>query len=248
MKILMCGKGGAGKSTISSLLAKKLSKLGNQVLVIDTDESNFGLHRQLGMNLPQDFTNYFGGKKTTMKRIQEASQPGSIFENKWRISDIPKEYVTKKGNIQLLAIGKIHEANEGCACPMGRLAQQFICNLVTDRDEFVLIDTEAGVEHFGRGVDDGTDMLLMVVDPSFESLKLSGKVVEMSTEIEKPVYFILNKTTEENEIIMREIIQDTERILASVPSNNDVLMAGLKGNEIPENIAAIDKIISFLNK
>ena len=63
MKVTICGKGGCGKSTITSLLAKALARRGKEVLVIDSDESNYGLHRQLGMELPGDFTGYFGGKE-----------------------------------------------------------------------------------------------------------------------------------------------------------------------------------------
>lgn len=55
MKILVCGKGGCGKSTLSALIAKELAKRGNRVLVIDSDESNYGLHTQLGMPSSNDF-------------------------------------------------------------------------------------------------------------------------------------------------------------------------------------------------
>ena len=61
MKITVCGKGGCGKSTVTSLLSKALARRGKETLVIDSDESNYGLHRQLGMKLPRDFTDYFGG-------------------------------------------------------------------------------------------------------------------------------------------------------------------------------------------
>ena len=63
MKIAVCGKGGCGKSTVTSLLAKALARREKEILVIDSDESNYGLHRQLGMKLPRDFTDYFGGKQ-----------------------------------------------------------------------------------------------------------------------------------------------------------------------------------------
>ena len=62
MKITICGKGGCGKSTVTSLLAKEFARMGKTVLVVDSDESNFGLHRQLGVELPRDYTEYFGGK------------------------------------------------------------------------------------------------------------------------------------------------------------------------------------------
>ena len=66
MKIAVCGKGGCGKSTVTSLLAKALARRGKEILVIDSDESNYGLHRQLGMKLPRDFTDYFGGKQNVL--------------------------------------------------------------------------------------------------------------------------------------------------------------------------------------
>jgi CO dehydrogenase maturation factor len=67
MKVLVCGKGGSGKSTITALLAKSMAKRGYNVLVVDSDESNFGLHRQLGIGMPEDFMNYLGGKKPWVK-------------------------------------------------------------------------------------------------------------------------------------------------------------------------------------
>ena len=63
MKIILCGKGGCGKSTVASLLSYEFAQRGKKVLVVDTDESNYGLHRQLGLPLPADFLEYFGGKK-----------------------------------------------------------------------------------------------------------------------------------------------------------------------------------------
>ncbi len=71
MKVLVCGKGGSGKSTITALLAKAMARKGYNVLVVDSDESNFGLHRQLGVEMPEDFTNYLGGKKSPWRKDDE---------------------------------------------------------------------------------------------------------------------------------------------------------------------------------
>ena len=70
LKTLLCGKGGSGKSTLTALISKSLSERGCNVLVIDNDESNFGLHRQLGLELPDDFLNFLGGKKSGRVREQ----------------------------------------------------------------------------------------------------------------------------------------------------------------------------------
>ncbi len=72
MKILICGKGGAGKSTIVALLAKEMDERGKKVLVIDSDESNFALHKLLGMDRPRDFMDYFGGKKVLFERVKNS--------------------------------------------------------------------------------------------------------------------------------------------------------------------------------
>ena len=69
MKVLICGKGGSGKSTVTALLAKAMARRGYNVLVVDSDESNFGLHRQLGVEMPDDFMNYLGGKKALGEKI-----------------------------------------------------------------------------------------------------------------------------------------------------------------------------------
>ena len=175
MKIAICGKGGCGKSTTTALLAKALARAGKRVLVVDSDESNYGLHRQLGMELPKDFTAFFGGKENVLKDMMLSNFAHKFFDGPWALSDIPEGYCGEKDGVMLMASGKIHQANEGCACAMNNVIQQFIANLRLSENEFALMDMEAGIEHFGRGVDNGVDLLLLIVDPSFESLRLSKK-------------------------------------------------------------------------
>ena len=154
MKVLVCGKGGSGKSTVAALLAKSMAKRGYEVLVVDSDESNYGLHRQLGMELPNTLMDHFGGKKEMMGKMRRSFTEGeqvSLFDEKWALTDIPADATTEKDGIKLLAIGKIHDFGEGCACPMGALSKKFLDNLAVGEKEMVIIDTEAGIEHFGRG-------------------------------------------------------------------------------------------------
>lgn len=86
----------------------------------------------------------------------------------------------------LISSGKIHRANEGCACTMNKILEQFVDHLTLSQDEIALLDTEAGVEHFGRGVDNSVDQILMVVDPSFESLELTRKIMIWVKALENP--------------------------------------------------------------
>lgn len=97
MKILICGKGGSRKSTMSARLAKEITRRGKKVLVIDTDESNFGIHIHLGMKKPADFMHYFGGKKVLFEKTKTLRQ-------KWKINELPDKYLTEKEKIKLMTI------------------------------------------------------------------------------------------------------------------------------------------------
>ena len=140
----------------------------------------------------------------------------------------------------LMASGKIHEANEGCACAMNNIIQQFIANLQLSGDEFALMDMEAGIEHFGRGVDNGVDLLLMIVEPSYESLRLSKKIQELGESIGKPVWFVLNKVTEDTREAMLKTVADSQKIVAVVPADTKVAIAGLTGAELTGSYPAIE--------
>ena len=254
MKLMICGKGGSGKSTISALLAKTMANRGYKVLVIDCDESNYGLHRQLGMELPEDFMNYFGGKKEILEQMIASFQNANakdgpmklkIFDKTWTLEDIPEEYSTKKNGIKLLAVGKIHEFGEGCACPMGALSSGLLENIELADKEVVIIDTDAGVEHFGRGVERGCDIILVVLDPTFESLMLSKKIEDLAGSVKKPVYFVLNKVDEESKQVMLASV-DKNKIAGIIPANNEVFKACLAGEELDLQLAEIEELANLL--
>ncbi|QTA88247.1 P-loop NTPase [Desulfonema magnum] len=250
MKILICGKGGSGKSTLSVLIAKNLKKKGYNVLVVDADESNLGLHRLMGVPMPVNLMDNLGGKKEFKKKISQAFPKGTsqgVFDKKWGIQDIPEAYAVQTGGIKLLPIGKIHNFGEGCACPMGVLSKMFLSNLeVTDNDA-VIIDTEAGIEHFGRGLEAGCDMILGVVDPSFESFMLAKKMEEMGQNAEISVFFILNKVDEQVEAAMSQHIS-SEKVVARISKNNTIFMKSLQGEELTMELPEIDQVCQFLIK
>lgn len=238
MKVIIAGKGGCGKSTISALLAKALARRGKRVLVIDTDESNFGLHSQLGLERPEDFMNYFGGKKVLFERVK-------TLQERWELDKLPQEYLSEKGNIKLLAMGKIYDFGEGCSCPINALSSRFLEILELKDDEFVIADTDAGIEHLGRGVEKGCDLILAVVEPSQESIRLAMKIVEMGAAIDKQVYYVLNKVNGETQRIISRSLP-TSRIRAAIPGDDRIFKACLNGQELDLELEGIEQLAGFL--
>ena len=239
MKILVCGKGGCGKSTIVALLAREIAARKNTVLVIDSDESNIGLHSRLGMQKPDDFMNYFGGKKLLFEKTKD-------MKNRWSLGDLPADYLTRKGNIRLLSMGKIYQFGEGCACPINALSSKFLEILDLREGEFLIADTDAGIEHFGRGVEKGVDILLVIIDPSRESILLAEKISELGKQVDKPVYYILNRVTDQEtkDFLLNSI--DRKRVIAIILENKEIFMSGLSGNEFNMDVEGIKEIADIL--
>ena len=238
MKVLICGKGGSGKSTIVALLSKEMAERGNKVLVIDSDESNIGLHHRLGVAKPADFMNYFGGKKILFEKTKDIT-------GKWKMDDLPKEYLSEKGNIQLLSMGKIYEFGEGCACPINALSSRILEILDLGDKEFLVADTDAGIEHFGRGVEKGVDSLVVIIEPSRDSILLAQKISKLGEQLGKSTYLVLNRVNKESEKLLLESV-DKGKVIAVIPENSDVLVSGLRGKELEISFEGIKQIADRL--
>jgi CO dehydrogenase maturation factor len=161
------------------------------------------------------------------------------------LKDLPKDYLSEKGNIQLLSMGKIHEFGEGCACPINALSSRFLEVLDLEDKEFVIVDTDAGIEHFGRGVEKGVDVLVVIIDPSRESILLAQKISDLGKQVGKPTYYVLNKVNQESEKLLLDAL-DKENVIAIIHENKDVFMSCLAGNELTISLEGIKKIADRL--
>lgn len=198
------------------------------------------------MELPGDFTGYFGGKETVLNDMTLSKFTHQFFQETWTMKDIPENYYNLKDGVKLMVSGKIHQANEGCSCAMGTVMTQFIQNLRLTNDQFALLDMEAGVEHFGRGIDNGVDLVLMIVDPSYESLQLSKKIGELAESIRKPFYYVFNKVTKENQDMMYDAVWKPNQVAVCLGADSDIMREGLTGKELSEKPEAIEKLAEFL--
>lgn len=245
-KIAVAGKGGSGKSTVVALLAKSLRDRGYRVLVVDSDESNPGLHRTLGFEeRPEPLLELVGGKKKVFETFSDTTElsKGVLTQEEIRTGDLPPEYVVEKDGIKLVSIGKILQSLEGCACPMGALSREFLKRLFLEEDEIALIDMEAGVEHFGRGVETSVDTVLAVTEPSFDSLELAEKISILAKEVGMDnVWAVLNKIPSE-ELASRLGAQLKDRavpVIGSIGYDAEVFEAGLEGRPVRDSQAERD--------
>jgi len=243
MKICVCGKGGSGKSTVVALLAAEFQRRGKRVLVVDCDESNAGLYWMLGLDAPPSpLMELAGGKKSVQRTLRAALSANGDYQEApvlarehLRVGDLPSDYVRGDGNIRLVSIGKIHQTLEGCACPMGVLSREFLKKLRIGHDEVVLVDMEAGVEHFGRGVDTSIDVVLAVVEPSLESVSLAERIRDLTSGAgARFAGATLNKVGPEatQNRLGKALEQRGILPLATIPFRNEFVQTALEGSQV----------------
>jgi CO dehydrogenase maturation factor len=250
MKISVCGKGGSGKTVITTLLARVLRDRGYRVLVVDSDESNSGLHRLLGFDMaPVPLVDLVGGKQEVKnafpkdRSLQSAVGTNVLVQDQVGLRDLPPLYVVERDGISLVAVGKILQSLEGCACPMGVLSREFLRKLHLREDEVAIVDMEAGVEHFGRGVEASIDSVIIVVDPSLESLELAERVSSMTEGIGvRNTWALLNKVTSDEiaSTLRQELRQRNVDVVGFVRYDPQVFEACLTGLPVQSGEAARD--------
>lgn len=241
-KMAVCGKGGTGKSTLTALLADVLRREGYTVLVIDSDESNLGLSRLLGLETPST------PLISLLERFSMGDRkPDASWLEAARISleSIPREFIVSAPRMKFLTVGKIIDPFQGCACQMADLARDFVQKIALGIKEIMLIDMEAGIESFGRGIERGVDTVLTIVEPSFDSLALAEKIRYMAEGIGiSAIQAILNKIpSPETEEKLREELENKQmKVAGAVYLDPQISQAGFTGKKLPDNTCAAKQV------
>jgi CO dehydrogenase maturation factor len=248
VKILICGKGGSGKSTLTTLLARALNENGKTVLVVDADESNLCLHRLLGARMPDILMDAMGGRKGVKNKLNPTfpNNPDNAFlKDPMTLADIPAACLADTDGIKLLVVGKIRNFGEGCACMIGNISKTILNRLREADNEVVLIDAEAGLEHFGRRVDAGCNLILCVLDPTFESFALADNVQHMADAAGIPVAYVLNKVDDAVHATMTDRL-NSRRVVAAIPKSEPLFLQSLNGEALVADIPEIQSVCRFI--
>jgi len=232
MKIAITGKGGVGKTTVSALLSYIYSSEGKKVIAVDADP-DANLAAALG--IPGNETEKIKPIAELPELIEErtGAKPGStggIFKINPKVDDIPESFGYRTDGITLLIMGKSKTAASGCYCPESALLRRLLKHLVTERDEVVIADMDAGIEHLTRGTAEGVDAFIVVVEPGQRSFQTAVAVKRLAQGLGvKKVFVIANKVRKEEDIrFIKNSLTDIE-FLGAIGFNNDITDSDVKG-------------------
>jgi CO dehydrogenase maturation factor len=184
-KVAITGKGGVGKTTLAALLAHIYAEAGNSVIAIDADPAA-SLAYALGM--PEELTAQVKPIAEMEELIYErtGAKPGTtggFFKLNPRVDDIPDRFSVLHRGIRLLQLGTISTGGSGCICPESAVLKTLVTHVILYRDEVMILDMEAGVEHLGRATAGAVDAFLIVVEPGRRSLGTAQTIQHLAADI-----------------------------------------------------------------
>lgn len=185
MKIAITGKGGVGKTTLAALLAQAYAERGREVLAVDADPSPC-LAGALGF--PAELRARLRPIAEMDELIEErtGAKPGTtggFFTLNPRVDDIPETFSVLHRGVRLLEMGGIDLGGSGCICPESAMLKTLLANLLLRRQDVLLVDMYAGVEHLGRATVDFVDAMLVVVEPTRRSLGTAAQIKQLANDI-----------------------------------------------------------------
>ncbi len=245
MKLAVSGKGGVGKTTFSALLARTLSDRGKTVLAIDADP-DANLAAALGIADSEKITPIADMKEMIFERT--GAQPGTIggfFKLNPKVDDIPDTLSTRLGNIKLMRLGSVKKGGGGCLCPESTLLKALVTHVVLGRDEVVIMDMEAGIEHLGRATAQAVDKLIVVVEPGRRSIDTAEHIKRLASEIYlKNIAIVGNKIRgAKDEAFLRSNLNGFE-FLGFMPYDNALIEADLTGSSPYESATAAKAVVA----
>jgi len=230
MKIDISGKGGVGKTTLASLIIKNFADRGNKVLAIDADP-DANLAGALGIGHPEDIIPISQMKELIEERTEsKVGTMGSFVRLNPHVSDLPEKLSVQKGNIRVMVMGGVKRGGGGCVCPESVMLKTLITHLILARDEVVVLDMEAGIEHLGRGTASSVNKLIVVVEPGKRSIETAHQIKKLAQDLGlKNIVLVGNKVRndQDKEYLIRQLPGFT--FLGFLPYNNQIIEADLEG-------------------
>jgi len=234
LKLAVSGKGGVGKTTIAGSLARVWAREGNRVLAVDADPA---AHLRTVLEIRREDMPQPISSELDLIEERTGARPGTstgpFFKLNPRVDDIPERYSRVGADgVRLLVLGTIKAAGSGCFCPENALLRGLLEHVVLERDEFVVVDMEAGLEQFGRATCRGVDLLLIVVEPGSRSVETASRIAELAGEMGvRRAAVVANRVAGqmERESVERALAEQGLEIMYALPYSKAVASADLAG-------------------
>ncbi|MDI6644969.1 MAG: AAA family ATPase [Methanobacteriaceae archaeon] len=242
MKIAITGKGGVGKTTLSSTLSCIFSQT-YKVFAIDADP-DMNLASSLGIHEPITPIS----KMRNLIKDRTGAEPGSsfgeVFKMNPKINDLPDSLSIKyNDNLKILVMGTVDKGGEGCVCPASVLLKALMRHMILKKDEIVVLDMEAGIEHLGRRTSESVDLMIVVVEPSLKSVETAKRIKTLATDIGvKNITAVINKASDrlEESFTQSKLNEEGINVIGCIPRDKTVIIADMEGKPLinyPESAA-----------
>ncbi|MDR1110065.1 MAG: AAA family ATPase [Deltaproteobacteria bacterium] len=251
MKIAISGKGGVGKTTLSATLSYLFKEQGNKVLAIDADP-DANLAGALGFKDVKGLVPISEMKELVAERTgSDPGTYGTFFAINPKVDDLPDTMAKEINGIRFMTLGGVKKGGGGCICPESVLLKSLVMNLVLNRDEVVILDMEAGLEHLGRATSTGVNCLIVVCEPGQRSLETARVVKRLCADLRiKRVAVVGNKVRNQGD---RDFIAqnvDGLEVLGHIPYADSIVEADREGVSVfhhsPEAVEAGRQIFANL--
>jgi CO dehydrogenase maturation factor len=246
MKLGIVGKGGVGKTTVASLVAREYASRGRRVVAVETD-SNPNLGMSLGLDpaateavpeLPRSFVVGARGDATVAELMADYGR-------------------TTPAAVTLLSAIRVAEAGAGCTCAGHATVRSFLGQALDEHADVTVVDMEAGLEHLSRsgGTLAHVDALLAVMEPSRKSVLTVARTQALADELGIPrTYGVGNKARLPDDQALFESLcgEYGVPLVGVVPLDDDVTAADRAGTGVAPDGAvaarsAVARIADFLD-